>query len=153
MQVRRVEAGDVEKVSVLVREVLAEYGLTFGEGSATDAQVLGLPGSYDDAGGAFWVAEDEGALLGTCGVFPVGEGSLELRKMYLVKASRGRGVGKALFVAAVAYARSVGAREIVLDTITEMKDAIRFYEALGFVRDDTQVRGARCTRGYRLPLV
>ena len=36
----------------------------------------------------------------------------------------------------------------LVDTIEEMADAIRFYEAHGFRRDDGQVRGSRCTRGY-----
>lgn len=151
-RVRRVEARDVGKVAELVRTVLAEFGLTFGEGSATDAQVLGLPASYEGRGGAFWVAEEGEELLGTCGAFPVGPRSLELRKMYLSKASRGRGVGKALFAEAVAFAKTAGAKELVLDTVHGMTEAIRFYEGLGFVRDDSQIRGARCTRGYRLDL-
>jgi hypothetical protein len=33
-----------------------------------------------------------------------------------------------------------------------MVRAISFYEAHGFVRDDTEIRGARCSRGYRLDL-
>jgi hypothetical protein len=37
---------------------------------------------------------------------------------------------------------------MVLDTVEEMAHAIAFYEAHGFVRDDAQIRGARCTRGY-----
>ena len=44
--------------------------------------------------------------------------------------------------------RTKGGTRIVLDTIEEMTRAISFYEAHGFVRDDCQVRGSRCTRGY-----
>jgi len=36
----------------------------------------------------------------------------------------------------------------VLDTTEQMTRAIRFYEDNGFVRDDAQRRGARCSRGY-----
>jgi len=153
IKVRPVEARDVGKVADLVRIVLAEFGLTFGEGSATDAQVLGLPASYGDKGGAFWIAEDgQGTILGTCGLFPVGPRSLELRKMYLAKECRGRGVGQALFAEALAFAKRADAKELVLDTVHEMTSAIKFYEARGFVRDDSQLRGARCSRGYRLDL-
>jgi hypothetical protein len=41
---------------------------------------------------------------------------------------------------------------MVLDTAEQMRAAIAFYEARGFVRDDSWIRGARCTRGYRLDL-
>jgi hypothetical protein len=44
--------------------------------------------------------------------------------------------------------RLAGGTALVLDTIEAMTRAIAFYEANGFVRDDAQVRGARCTRGY-----
>jgi hypothetical protein len=33
-----------------------------------------------------------------------------------------------------------------------MTQAIAFYEHSGFVRDDTQRRSSRCTRGYALAL-
>ncbi len=154
-RLRSVTRDDVPRVLPLVREVLAEYGLTFGEGSATDAQLAELPASYTDHGGAFWVAEapsesdDRGyLLLGTAGVFPLEPGVFELRKMYLSPASRGRGVGRALLDEACAFCRRAGGKTLVLDTIEEMTQAIRFYEAAGFVRDDAQVRGARCSRGY-----
>ena len=51
--IRAVTVEDVPAVVGLVRTVLAEIGLGFGEGSETDRQVLALPGSYTDAGGAF----------------------------------------------------------------------------------------------------
>ena len=40
----------------------------------------------------------------------------------------------------------------MLDTTDAMARAIAFYEAHGFVRDDAEIRGARCTRGYVLTL-
>lgn len=147
--VREVTGGDVSAVVSLVREVLAEFGLTFGAGSETDAQVMALPASYRDHGGNFWVAvDDTGALLGTAGVFPVGEATYELRKMYLNGAARGRGVGASLFETARAWTVAQGGARMVLDTTEQMTRAIAFYETHGFVRDDAQVRGGRCSRGY-----
>lgn len=136
-------------VVALVRETLAEFGLRFGEGSKTDEELARLPASYEDAGGAFWVAVDAGGrLVGTCGVFPVAPGDMELRKMYLHPSSRGTGLGKRLLEESVAWCRERGAGRIVLDTTEQMTRAIAFYEANGFVRDDGQVRGSRCSRGY-----
>jgi GNAT superfamily N-acetyltransferase len=151
--IRPVEARDVTAAVELVRATLAEFGMVFGVGSETDEQVRGLPASYTAPGGGFWVAVDEaGALIGTAGVFPLEPGVFELRKMYLHRAARGRGVGAQLFSACLAFCRERGARALVLDTVNDMTSAIAFYERRGFVRDDAQIRGARCTRGYRLDL-
>jgi len=148
--IRPVTRADVEAVIALVTEVLRAFGLEFGNGSATDDALRELPESY--ASGAFWIALHDGRLVGTCGVFPVAPATYELRKMYLSPAARGTGLGSELLETAVAWARARGATSLVLDTVEEMSRAIGFYEAHGFVRDDAQIRGSRCTRGYRKPL-
>jgi putative acetyltransferase len=147
--IRPVVAADVPQVVALVRDTLAEFGLVFGEGAETDAPVLDLPRSYEATGGAFWVAvAPNGDIVGTCGVAPVAPGDYELRKMYLRPDVRGAGVAQRLLDECVAWARARSGRRIVLDTIHEMDRAIRFYERNGFVRDDAQIRGSRCSRGY-----
>jgi len=143
----------VPRVVELVTNVLAEFGLRFGAGSATDEDLTRLPASYVEPGGAFWVATDDaGRIIGTCGAFPVGPRVYELRKMYLDFAARGLGAGRMLLDTCIAWARDRDARRIVLDTTEQMQRAIAFYEKHGFVRDDTQIRGARCSRGYALDL-
>jgi GNAT superfamily N-acetyltransferase len=148
IEVRVASASDVPAVTALVAEVLGEFGLEFGQGSPTDAELYDLPDSYAVNGGSFWVAVRDGELLGTCGMFPVAPGTYELRKMYLRGASRGLGIGKQLLGVAIEWTRAQGATRIVLDTTDQMKQAIAFYEAHGFVRDDSQKRATRCTRGY-----
>lgn len=154
--VRPVAHRDVPAVIEHIARVLAEFGLDFGVGSETDEAVRSLPSSYVEHGGAFWVAhrgdEASGALVGTCGVFPVAPGVYELRKMYLDGRIRGQGVGKRLLDEALAWAKAQGGQRMVLDTTDAMGAAIAFYERHGFVRDDAQIRGARCTRGYTRPL-
>jgi putative acetyltransferase len=150
IRVRPVLRADVPQVVALVRAVLAEFGLRFGDGSKTDGPLLDLPSSYEAQGGAFWVADCGPAsdIFGTCGVGPVGPGVFELRKMYLRPATRGAGVGRLLLDTCVAWAREHGGRRLVLDTTDAMDGAIRFYERNGFTRDDAQIRGSRCSRGY-----
>jgi putative acetyltransferase len=148
-----IELRHVPQVIGLVRRTLAEFGIEFGRGSATDAQLVSLPGSYTDHGGAFFVAVGErDTVVGTCGLFPLGQGTYELRKMYLAPEARGAGLGRQLLLACLDFARDRGARSVVLNTIDAMKAAISLYERQGFVRDDTQIRAPRCTRGYRLDL-
>jgi putative acetyltransferase len=148
LEVRHVRASDVAGVLALITTVLGEFGLEFGNGSTTDDELRALPEAYADRGGAFWVALRDGELLGTCGVFPLAAGTYELRKMYLLPAARGLGLGKRMLDDAITWVRDQRGTRIVLDTVEEMTRAIAFYEAHGFVRDDCQVRGSRCTRGY-----
>lgn len=146
--IRAVASHDVPEVIDLVTDSLAEFGLAFGVGASTDDDLAHLPASYADHGGAFWVAHAGDALVGTAGVFPVAPRTYELRKMYLRPAARGTGLGRQLLDTAVAWARARGGTHLVLDTMEKMTRAIAFYEAHGFVRDDAQRRGARCSRGY-----
>jgi putative acetyltransferase len=147
IEIRPVTAADVPGVIALITATLAEFGLAFGVGSATDEPIRTLPSSYTDAGGAFWVAVSD-TVVGTCGVYPDGPTTFELRKMYLDPGVRGAGIGKRLLDTAVEFARGRGATALVLDTLDSMKRAIAFYEAHGFTRDDSQIRGSRCSRGY-----
>jgi len=59
---------------------------------------------------------------------------------------------EALFETIMAWAHTTRATQVVLDTVDEMRAAIRFYESRGFVRDDRWIRGARCSRGCVLTL-
>jgi GNAT superfamily N-acetyltransferase len=148
IDVREVTSADVPAVIALVSTTLAEFGLTFGVGSPTDDQLRTLPASYADAGGRFWVAADGGTLVGTCGVIPIAPATFELRKMYLRPAARGARLGVRFLDIALDWARAQGGERMVLDTMEAMTRAIAFYEAHGFVRDDSWIRGARCTRAY-----
>lgn len=152
MELRPVTPDDVPKVIALVRDTLEEFGLEFGKGSVTDDELHALPASYRERGGEFFVAVDGDALIGTAGVVPVKPATFELRKMYLAPHTRGKGVGKALLDACLRHCRVRRAKTVTLDTTEAMKAAIAFYQRHGFVRDDTQIRGSRCSRGYRLDL-
>ncbi len=152
MTIRPIEFADVPHALALIAKTLSEFGLEFGTGSATDEQLHRLPESYQRHGGAFWVAEIDNVMVGTAGVFPLSADTFELRKMYLVKAARGTGVGFALLQASVAFSKERNAKRLVLDTTNQMTAAIAFYEKHGFVRDDTYLSGSRCHRGYRLAL-
>jgi GNAT superfamily N-acetyltransferase len=68
--------------------------------------------------------------------------------MYLRPTERGLGLGERLLDTAVAWCRDHGGHVLVCDTIEAMTRAIAFYESHGFVRDDSQMRAERCSRGY-----
>ncbi|WAS97156.1 GNAT family N-acetyltransferase [Nannocystis punicea] len=58
--------------------------------------------------------------------------SAELSALFVAPGSRGRGLGRALLVAALDFARDQGVRCLVLETQSTNAPAIRFYRRAGF---------------------
>ncbi|HLP20627.1 MAG TPA: GNAT family N-acetyltransferase, partial [Chitinophagales bacterium] len=56
----------------------------------------------------------------------------ELVKMYLLPDARGKGLGRALLEACFDFARQSGYQKVYLETMPELKAAVRIYEKLGF---------------------
>ena len=94
---------DCEKVTELVYGVLKEYNLK-PDPAATDADIKDIEQSYFERGGTFYVLEEEdGSIIGayglypvdrqTFGLYPIDKASCELRKMYLHRSYRGKGLG------------------------------------------------------------
>lgn len=99
-----------------------------------DRRVLGDPEAHVLAhGGAILMAELDGVPVGACALIRNDDGSVELAKMAVDPAARGRGIGRALGEAAVARARALGATRVELLSNTVLEPAIALYRALGFV--------------------
>jgi GNAT superfamily N-acetyltransferase len=71
--------------------------------------------------------------VGACALIRGDDGSVELAKMAVDAAARGRGIGRALGEAAIARARALGATRVELLSNTVLAPAIALYRALGFV--------------------
>lgn len=152
LRVRRGRRSDAEALSLLVRDVLVEYGLP-PDPKGTDADVLDVERNYHAIGGEFEVLIDgSSAVQGCYGLHPIGNGACELRKMYFRPHIRGHGWGRALLRRAIARARQLGFREMRLETASVLKEAISLYKAFGF-RPDAEVPDVkRCDAVYRLRL-
>ena len=89
-----------------------------------------------------WVAELDGAVVGTVTIAPEGspwreigaDGEGEFRMLAVAPAARRRGVGEALMQLVLDRFRERGAHAVVLSSLAEMTAAHRVYERAGFRR-------------------
>lgn len=143
---------DSTRVSQLVFQVLLEYGLQ-PDPHGTDLDLNDLEGNYFRQGGCFLVMEsDQKEITGCGGIFPLAEGVCELRKMYLKKAMRGQGLGKALLSELLQKAKDAGFRRVELETASVLKEAAGLYHSFGFQPFGKQHLAPRCTRALFLNL-
>ena len=83
----------------------------------------------------WWVAEAEGAVVGSCAAVPDDDaGTMELKRLYVAKSARRQGLAAHLVSLVESEARKRGARRLVLWSDTRFADAHRLYERLGFVK-------------------
>jgi GNAT superfamily N-acetyltransferase len=115
----------------LVREYAAslDVDLSF---QNFDEELQHFASEYASPGGAFILAEDAGQYLGCIGLRRLSADSGEIKRLYIVPAARGRGLGRVLVERVLAVARDLGYRSVLLDTLPFMKEAQALYSSLGF---------------------
>lgn len=95
----------------------------------------------DDGTKVMLVAEVDGSLVGSLGVF-VGKGVADLG-MNVARGHRGQGIGAALMAEAIAWARAAGAHKVELEHWPWNHGARRLYERFGFVEEGYRRRQYR----------
>jgi putative acetyltransferase len=115
----------------LVRKLFREYAASLGRDLSFqdfERELAELPDFYR----AIVLAEVEGEIVGCAAVREFEPGVAELKRLYVRPAARGRGLGRALSIEAIARARANGFTSIRLDTLPEMTEATALYRSLGF---------------------
>lgn len=80
-----------------------------------------------------WVAEHGSAIVGFAGVeFEAWHARLVLWHLYVARAHRKTGIGRALLEHVEAHGRSIGARRVWLETTSVNAPGIAAYERLGY---------------------
>ncbi|WP_340120119.1 GNAT family N-acetyltransferase [Pelagibius sp. 7325] len=122
---------EMDSVRVLFREyadwLQVDYCL-----QAFESELAGLPGAYAPPVGGLWLARIDGAPAGVVGLWPLGDGACEVKRLWVRPASRGEKLGRRLMDAALAGARAAGHKRVVLETLDFMTAARALYADLGF---------------------
>jgi len=146
--IRSWQPPDRAAAAEVIHGVLAEYGLAW-EPQGADRDVLEIEQFYQQPGGEFWVVERNGSLVGTAAYYPVprGQQAAEIRKMYLLPAARGQGLGRFLLQQLEAAITAEGFHQIWIETASVLVEAVQLYESSGY-RPAEGVETARCNRVY-----
>lgn len=131
--VRIYEPADAEAVaSVILPIQREEFGIAVTREGQPD--LADIANFYQSGAGNFWVAESDGAIIGTVGLRDIGFKQAALRKMFVSAPYRGRahGVAQALLDTLVQWSEAQGLKSIYLGTTSKFLAAHRFYEKNGF---------------------
>jgi len=132
---RPIKKNDNPILAELIRIVFREFKIDKPGTVYTDPTTDHLFELFETPGSAYWIAEENGVMLGGCGVYPTSglpEGCAELVKFYLSAESRGKGIGKALMEKSFNSARDLGYKQLYLESFPELGTAVGMYEKAGF---------------------
>lgn len=107
-----------------------ELGVT--EPPADPALVRESLSGYRQPEGVLLVGECDGEAAGVGALRRLGEGVIEVKRMYVAPRWRDRRLGSAILDRLLEHARSMGAEVVRLDTCRFMADAQRLYRSRGF---------------------
>lgn len=142
-RIRAARDSDAVGLITLISDVYAEYPGCILDVDQEEPDLRAISSAYADKGGQFWVAVDglDERVVGCIGWSPSRDrsrpGWLELRKLYVARSCRRRGLASALSEHVEAAARARSAPGIELWSDTRFEDAHRFYAHRGYERQGT----------------
>ncbi len=135
MNIRNIQPADNPFLSKIVKNTLAEFGANHPGTVYYDATTDTLFELFQKEGAAYFVAEINGEIVGGGGIYPT-DGlpvdTCELVKMYLLPQVRGTGLGRTLIEKSIAFAKEAGYKQVYLETMPELKQALNVYAKFGF---------------------
>jgi putative acetyltransferase len=133
--IRRLQQGDNVALAAIIRNTLAEFGANKPGTVYYDPTTDHLFELFQQRGSVYYVALLDGELVGGGGIFPtegLPDDTCELVKMYLMASARGMNLGKALIEKCLAFAKEIGYKNVYLETMPELQQALKTYAKFGF---------------------
>lgn len=133
MVIRGHRVGDV---SWVVHRQAVLYRDDYGWNGHFETLVVGIAAeflkSHDPAREHCWVAERDGAILGSVFLVRVNDQVAKLRMLYVEPTARGLGLGRQLVEVCMDFAKAAGYRRMTLWTNDCLVEARQLYDSLGF---------------------
>ena len=135
LTIRTIQPADNPALAIIIRNALAEFNANKQGTVFFDPTTDNLNELFQKSGGIYFVAEQDGIILGGAGIYPsngLPTGTCELVKMYLSPAARGKGLGKLLIEKCLDFATNSGYQQVYIETMPELRKALSVYEKFGF---------------------
>ena len=135
ISIRPIQQKDNPILAELIRTVFREFNIDKPGTVYTDPTTDNLFALFQIPKSQYWVAEENGIILGGSGIYPTPElpdGCVELVKLYLSGESRGKGIGRDLMQKCIDTAREFGFTQMYLESLPELKKALGMYLKTGF---------------------
>ena len=117
------------------RDLFLQYADSLGfdlEFQGFSRELAELPGDYEPPAGCILLAAIDDGYAGCVALRPLQNYICEMKRLFVIPACQGHGIGKALAKAVIAEARQKGYQKMRLDTIESMQAAQGLYFSLGF---------------------
>ncbi len=135
VKIRPIRKEDDRQLGAVIRSCFRDYGATEEGTVFSDPVIDRLSVSFSMERSAYFVLEAGSEVVGGAGFQPLKGGDrdvCELQKMYIRKDFRGQGWGRALLEKCLSEAKLAGFSLCYLESLPELKDALKLYEAGGF---------------------
>ncbi|MEO5906132.1 MAG: GNAT family N-acetyltransferase [Saprospiraceae bacterium] len=120
-----------------VKKLLIDYKNEFEDDTcftSFEAELSHIEAMYQEPGKYKLIVVEEpgGRVVGCVGMRTLSPGVAEMKRLYVIPSHRRLHLGKRLANEIIDIADSHAYQRMILDTMTEMKDAQRLYQRLGF---------------------
>jgi putative acetyltransferase len=135
IKIRTIQPADNPTLSKIVKDTLAEFGANHPNTVYFDPTTDALFEMFQKKGSVYFVAEMNDEIVGGGGIYPTDglpPDTSELVKMYLLPLARGMGLGKTLIEKCLAFAKETGYKQVYLESMPELKQALKVYAKFGF---------------------
>ena len=127
MEIRAVPY-DHPDAELLIAEVQAEYVIRYGGHDSTRVH----PDEFAPPRGLFLVGYVDGAPVASGGWRAHGDGSAEIKRMYVVPSARGKGFARQMLAELELTAKRAGQHRIILETGSKQPEAAALYRSSGY---------------------